>query len=42
MDEVPSLTSLQRDFYKTILKERKEKILDFAYRKLAAPKSARS
>lgn len=34
VDETPAITDLQRDFYKTMLRERKEKILDFAYAKL--------
>lgn len=34
VDETPAITDLQKDFYKMMLRERKEKILDFAYAKL--------
>ncbi|WP_323089305.1 hypothetical protein [Allobaculum sp. JKK-2023] len=34
IDETPFLSELQASFYKTMLKERKEKILDFSYQKL--------
>ena len=34
IDETPFITQLQKDFYKTILVERKKRILDFSYNKL--------
>lgn len=34
VEETPFISDLQRDFYKTMLHERKERILDFAYQKL--------
>ena len=34
VDKTPYLTDLQREFYKTMLSERKTKILDYAYQKL--------
>lgn len=34
VDEIPILSELQKSFYKTILKERKERILDFSFQKL--------
>lgn len=34
VDETPFISDLQKDFYKTILRERKERILDFSYKKL--------
>ena len=34
VDETPFLSGLQISFYKTMLKERKERILDFSYQKL--------
>lgn len=34
IDETPYLSKLQISFYKTILKARKEMILDFSYQKL--------
>lgn len=34
IDETPFLSELQKAFYKTMLKERKERILDFSYQKL--------
>lgn len=34
VEETPFISALQRDFYKTMLHERKERILDFAYQKL--------
>ena len=34
IDETPFITDLQREFYKTMLRERKERILDFAIQKL--------
>jgi len=30
----PFISNLQKDFYKTMLQERKERILDFSYKKL--------
>ena len=34
VDETPFISDLQRKFYKTLLRERKERILDFSYQKL--------
>ena len=34
IDETPFISDLQKEFYKTMLRERKEKILDFSYQKL--------
>lgn len=34
VDETPFISKLQKDFYKTMLRERKERILDFSYQKL--------
>ena len=34
VDETPFISDLQREFYKTMLRERKERILDFSYQKL--------
>ena len=34
IDETPDLTELQRAFYKTVLSERKGKIIDFSFKKL--------
>ena len=34
VDETPFISNLQKKFYKTMLKERKERILDFSYQKL--------
>lgn len=34
INETPFITELQKRFYKTMLKERKERILDFSYQKL--------
>lgn len=34
IEKIPLMTTLQQEFYKTILKERKEKILDYSYNKL--------
>ncbi len=34
VDETPFISDLQKEFYKTMLRERKERILDFSYRKL--------
>ena len=34
VDETPFISDLQKEFYKTMLKERKERILDFSYQKL--------
>ena len=34
IDHTPFISDLQKDFYKTMLTERKERILDFAYEKL--------
>ena len=40
VDETPFISDLQKEFYKTMLRERKEQILDFSYQKLR--KRARS
>lgn len=42
VDETPFLSKLQISFYKTMLKERKERILDFSYQKLLKRERARS
>lgn len=34
VDETPFISDLQKNFYKTMLRERKERILDFSYQKL--------
>ena len=34
VDQTPFISDLQKKFYKTMLRERKERILDFSYRKL--------
>ena len=34
VDETPFISDLQKEFYKTLLRERKERILDFSYQKL--------
>lgn len=34
VEETPFLSDLQKEFYKTMLRERKERILDFSYEKL--------
>ena len=34
VDETPFISDLQKEFYKTMLRERKEQILDFSYQKL--------
>lgn len=34
IDEMPLMTSLHKEFYKLMLKEIKEKILDYSYNKL--------
>lgn len=34
IDETPIISDLQKEFYKTMLWERKERILDFSYQKL--------
>ena len=34
IDDTPCITDLQKAFYKTMLTERKEKIIDFAFQKL--------
>ena len=36
IDDTPYITELQKRFYKKVLKERKEKILDFSFKKLCA------
>ncbi|MBS5387816.1 MAG: hypothetical protein KHY31_10635 [Clostridiales bacterium] len=42
VDETPFLSNLQISFYKTMLKERKERILDFSYQKLLKRERART
>ena len=42
VDETPFLSKLQISFYKTMLKERKERILDFSYQKLLKRERART
>lgn len=42
VDETPFLSKLQISFYKTMLKERKERILDFSYQKLLKRERAKS
>ena len=34
VDETPFISNLKKEFYKTMLRERKERILDFSYQKL--------
>lgn len=34
VEEIPFISDLQKEFYKTMLRERKERILDFSYQKL--------
>lgn len=34
VDATPFISDLQKEFYKTMLRERKERILDFSYQKL--------
>ena len=34
IDETPFISELQKEFYKTMIRERKERILDFSYKKL--------
>lgn len=34
VDKTPFISDLQREFYKTLLRERKERILDYSYQKL--------
>ncbi len=34
VEETPFISDLQKEFYKTMLRERKERILDFSYQKL--------
>lgn len=34
VDETPFISDLKKEFYKTMLRERKERILDFSYQKL--------
>lgn len=38
VDETPFISELQKEFYKTMLRERKERILDFSYQKLQRKK----
>ena len=41
IDKTPFISDLQRTFYKTMLKERKERILDYSYQKLQMRERAR-
>ena len=41
IDDTPFISDLQKEFYKTILKERKEKILDTSLKKLCERESAK-
>ena len=38
VDTTPFISDLQKEFYKTMLRERKERILDFSYQKLQRKK----
>lgn len=38
VDTTPFISDLQKEFYKTMLWERKERILDFSYQKLQRKK----
>ena len=42
VDETPFISDLQRKFYKTMLRERKERILDFSYQKLRKRERSKS
>ena len=42
VDETPSISDLQKEFYKTLLRERKERILDFSYQKLRKRERSKS
>lgn len=40
VDETPFISDLQKSFYKTMLRERNERILDFSYQKLLIQENA--
>lgn len=42
VDKTPFISDLQRKFYKTLLRERKERILDFSYQKLRKRKRSKN
>ena len=42
VDETPFISDLQKEFYKTMLRERKEQILDFSYQKLRKRERSKS
>lgn len=42
VDETPFISDLQKEFYKTMLRERKERILDFSYQKLCKREHSQS
>ena len=42
VDETPFISDLQKEFYKTMLRERKERILDFSYQKLRKRERSKS
>ena len=42
VDKTPFISDLQRKFYKTMLRERKERILDFSYQKLRKRERSKS
>ena len=41
IDETPFISDLQKKFYKTMIRERKERILDFSYQKLRKQERAK-
>ena len=41
VEQTPFISDLQKTFYKTMLRERKERILDFSYRKLLKHESSK-
>ena len=41
IDNTPYISELQKNFYKTILQERKERILEFSYQKLYQQESSK-
>lgn len=42
VEETPFISDLQKQFYKTMLRERKERILDFSYQKLRKRERSKS
>ena len=40
IEDTPFISNLQKDFYKTMLNERKERILDYSYQMLIKPEHA--